>query len=58
MFSGFDPAIVTLLLGGEEFVDEKTGEKRQPTMEEIVKISLSQEVLQFIIFLRENPLFQ
>ena len=49
MFSGFDPAIVTLLLSGEQTViDEKTGEKRNPTMEEMVEMALTQEILQLI----------
>lgn len=45
VFSGFDGSIVTLLLGGETKVDEKTGNVVQPTMEEMVETALTQEVL-------------
>jgi hypothetical protein len=46
MFSGFDPAVVTLLLGGDaKVVDEKTGEVRNMTMQEMVDNALNQEVL-------------
>lgn len=48
MFSGFDGAIVTLLLGGDGFVDPKTGEKKTPTMQEMVEAALSQEVLELV----------
>jgi len=49
MFSGFDPAIITLLLGGQEMVvDKTTGKKRNPTMEEIVSDALHQEVLELL----------
>ena len=46
-FSGFDGAIVSLLLGGdvETKVDEVTGKKVMPTMEEIIDAALTQEVL-------------
>lgn len=44
-FSGFDGAVVSLLLGGEETIDPETGKKRQPTAEEVVEAALSQEVL-------------
>lgn len=44
-FSGFDGAVVSLLLGGEEAIDPETGKKRQPTAEEVVEAALSQEVL-------------
>lgn len=48
-FSGFDGATVSFLLGGDaEIVDEKTGEKRIPTAEEVVDIALNQEVFQMI----------
>ena len=50
-FSGFDGSIITLLLGGnEEIVDTKTGEKRTPTMEELIEIAMNQEVLQLVKF--------
>lgn len=46
MFSGFDGAVVSLLLGGDTtVVDEKTGEKRQLSMEEMVQKALTQELL-------------
>lgn len=46
-FSGFDGAIVSLLIGGdvETKVDEETGKKVMPTMEEIINAALTQEVL-------------
>ena len=48
-FSGFDGAVVSFLLGGDaEIVDEKTGEKRIPTAEEIVQIALSQELISLV----------
>lgn len=47
--SGFDGSLVTLLLGGNsEIVDEKTGEKRTPTMEELIAIAMNQEILQLV----------
>jgi len=45
VFSGFDGAVVSLLLGGDVKVDPETGEKVQPSMEDIVLKALSQEVL-------------
>lgn len=45
MFSGFDGAILTLLLGGEDVVDEQTGEKRRPTMLEVISAALNQELM-------------
>ena len=49
LISGFDGAIITTILGGmEEVVDEKTGEKRKATPEEMMKKALDQEVLQRI----------
>lgn len=48
LFSGFDGAIVSLLLGGEAKIDEKTGKVVQPTMEEMVNIALTQEVLTLV----------
>lgn len=46
MFSGFDGAVVSLLLGGDAtVVDEKTGETRQLSMEEMVQKALTQELL-------------
>ena len=48
LFSGFDGAVVSLLLGGEAKIDEKTGKVVQPTMEEMVNIALTQEVLTLV----------
>lgn len=48
MFSGFDGSVISLLLGGEVIVDEKTGEKVEPTMEDIVRAALNQEVLALV----------
>lgn len=45
MISGFDGAIVSNLLGMDEIVDEKTGEKRKPTPYEQMVNALNQEVL-------------
>jgi len=47
-FSGFDGAIINMLLGMEEKVDEN-GVKQKPTAEELVKQSLSQEVLELVV---------
>ena len=48
-FSGFDGSIISMLLGQEsKVVDEKTGESRQLTAEEIVEKALSQEILNYI----------
>lgn len=45
MVSGFDGAVVSLILGGDGNVNPETGETEQPSMEEIVQRALSQEVL-------------
>lgn len=47
LFSGFDGAVVSLLLGGETKVDEH-GKVVQPTMEEMVNMALTQEVLTLV----------
>lgn len=47
LFSGFDGAVISLLLGNQE-VDEKTGEVKQLSMEEAVLKALSQEVLMLV----------
>jgi hypothetical protein len=47
-FSGFDGSIISMLLNEDAVVDEKTGETRMPTAEEIVMKALSQEVLNYI----------
>lgn len=46
--SGFDPSIITMLMGEAKVVDEKTGEVRQMTAEELVAKALSQEILNYI----------
>ena len=48
LFSGFDGAIVDLLLGTEPKVNPETGEKVQPSMEDMVNMALSQEVLALV----------
>lgn len=48
LIGGFDGAIMTLLLGGDEIVDSKTGVKRKPTPLEAMLIALDQEILQYI----------
>jgi len=47
-FSGFDGSVISLLLNEEAVVDERTGEVRQPTAEEVVMKALSQEILNYI----------
>lgn len=47
--SGFDGATISLLLGGDtDVIDEKTGEKRTMTAEELVDAALGQEILQMV----------
>lgn len=46
LVSGFDPSIITAILGGqEEVVDESTGEKRKLNPKEMMMKCLDQEVL-------------
>jgi len=47
-FSGFDGATVSFLLGGDGVVDERTGERRIPTMEETIGLALDQEILRMV----------
>ena len=48
-FSGFDGSLITMLLGeGSQLVDGETGEKRTPTMEELIDIAMNQEILQLV----------
>lgn len=47
VFSGFDGAILSLLLGGD-IKDPETGEKRSKTLEESIDDALNQEILQQI----------
>jgi hypothetical protein len=50
-FSGFNGNIISLLLGGKsQVVDEVTGEKRTPTMEELISIAMNQEIMKLIKF--------
>jgi len=46
--SGFDPSIITMLMGETRVVDERTGELRQMTAEELVTKALNQEILCYI----------
>jgi hypothetical protein len=47
--SGFDGSIINVLLGEDsKIIDEKTGETRQMTAEELVAKALSQEILSYI----------
>ena len=46
--SGFDGSIITTLLGESKVVDERTGEVRQLTAEELVAKALNQEILTYI----------
>jgi len=48
LLSGFDGAIISLILGGSQEVDEKTGEVKQLSMEEAVFKALSQEILTLV----------
>lgn len=47
MFSGFDGAVVSFLLGGDTPTSDN-GEKRIPSMEEIINTALNQEVLALV----------
>ena len=47
--SGFDGSIMGMLLGQEmKVIDKESGEKRNPTAEEMVEKALSQEILNYI----------
>lgn len=46
MISGFDGAVISFLLGGDEI--KVTGDKAMPSMEDIVNAALNQEVLSLI----------
>lgn len=48
LFSGFDGAIVSLLLSGNGEIDEKTGKVKELSMEEAVQAALTQEVLMLV----------
>jgi hypothetical protein len=48
VFSGFDGAVISLLLGGEAKVNPETGEKVKPSMEDAVRDALSQPVLALV----------
>lgn len=45
VFSGFDGAVISLLLGGDEVIDPETNEVKKLSMEEMVIKALSQELL-------------
>jgi hypothetical protein len=47
-FSGFDGSIINILMNEDAVMDEKTGEVRRPTAEELVMKALSQEILNYI----------
>ena len=47
MISGYDGAVISFVLGGDAKVDEH-GKTVQPTMEEIVDMALSQEVISLV----------
>lgn len=47
MISGYDGAVISFLLGGEQKVD-KDGNTVQPSMEDIVNAALSQEVIALV----------
>lgn len=49
-FSGFDGAVISLLLSGETVVNPETGERKTPTMQELIEIAMNQEVLQLLKF--------
>lgn len=46
--SGFDGALVSLILGGDEVVDKETGKTRTLTMQETFDLAISQEILTLI----------
>lgn len=47
--SGFDGSIISLIFGdNNQIIDEKTGEKRKPTMLELIDIAMNQEILKLI----------
>ena len=46
--SGFDGSIISMLLGEDKVIDEKTGKARNLTAEEIVAKALNQEILSYI----------
>jgi hypothetical protein len=43
--SGFDGAVISLIVNGEKIEDEKTGKLREKTIEEKIQDALNQEVL-------------
>ena len=48
MLSGFDGAIISFLLGGEEIATKSNDSKAMPTMEDIIKTAFEQEVLALV----------
>jgi len=49
LVSGFDPSIVTNILGTPDVVDEVTGEKRKPDPYEVMLNALNQEILNLLV---------
>ena len=48
-FSGFDGSLITMLLGGNSDITNKENEKKNaPTMEEIIELTMNQEILQLL----------
>lgn len=48
VISGYDGAIISLILGGEDVVDEDTGKARPLTMQETFDLAVSQEIFNLI----------
>jgi hypothetical protein len=48
MFSGFDGAVISFLLGGEGIAVKSNDSKAMPTMEDIIKTAFEQEVLALV----------
>lgn len=46
MFSGFDPAVITFLLGGEMPVEIK--DKKTPSMEDVIEVAFNQDVIAMV----------
>ena len=47
MISGFDGSVISFLLGGDSFAGKDN--KQSPSMEEIIQMSLNQEILKDIV---------
>jgi hypothetical protein len=46
MFSGFDPAVITFLLGGE--IPVETKDKKAPSMEDVIELAFNQDVIAMV----------